>query len=92
MNDSYVERVVDPTDPDANRIRNMTVEEARARIAEGSSFGPVLRQCCDLALEVSDRRPPFEAESLRRLRASSLSVPVQLLELRLHLRDLRLLR
>jgi asparagine synthase (glutamine-hydrolysing) len=37
MNDSYVERVVDLTDPQANRIRNMTVEEARTRVAEGSA-------------------------------------------------------
>ena len=37
MNDSYVDRVVDLTDPDANRIRNMTVEEARRRIAAGSA-------------------------------------------------------
>ena len=36
MNDSYLERVVDLTDPGANRIRNMPVEEARARVASGS--------------------------------------------------------
>src|SRR5215475_690986 len=32
----YLERVVDLTDPGANRILNMTVEEARARIQHGS--------------------------------------------------------
>src|SRR5262245_34615511 len=37
MSDSYVERVVDLTDPDANRIRNMSVEEARGRVAAGSA-------------------------------------------------------
>ena len=37
MPDSYVERVVDLTDPDANRLRNMTVEEARRRVAAGSA-------------------------------------------------------
>jgi len=33
----YLERVVDLTDPAANRILNMTVEEARARIRHGSA-------------------------------------------------------
>jgi asparagine synthase (glutamine-hydrolysing) len=36
MSDRYVERVVDLTNPAGNRIHNMTVEEARARIAGGS--------------------------------------------------------
>ena len=36
MNDRYIERVVDLTDPAGNRIRNMSVEEARARVASGS--------------------------------------------------------
>ena len=36
MHDQYVERVVDLTDPDQHRIRNMTVDEARARVARGS--------------------------------------------------------
>ncbi len=36
MHEQYVERVVDLTDPDSHRIRNMTVEEARARIARGA--------------------------------------------------------
>lgn len=33
--DRYVERVVDLTDPEANRIFNITVEEARARLRAG---------------------------------------------------------
>ena len=36
MHDSYVERVVDLTDPEANRVANMTVEEARALVASGT--------------------------------------------------------
>ena len=36
MNDRYIERVVDLTDPAGNRIRNMSVEDARARVASGS--------------------------------------------------------
>ena len=35
MPDQYVERVVDLTDPDANRIPNMSLAEARARVARG---------------------------------------------------------
>src|SRR5437899_7751271 len=35
-NGQYVERVVDLTDPNANRILNMTVEGARARVLRGS--------------------------------------------------------
>lgn len=31
----YIERVVDLTDPDANQIYNMTVDEARARVLSG---------------------------------------------------------
>src|SRR5262245_883721 len=33
---AYLERVVDLTDPDVNRITNMTVEEARGRVAGGT--------------------------------------------------------
>ena len=33
MNDQYVERVIDLTDPARNRIHNMTLDEARARLA-----------------------------------------------------------
>lgn len=36
MNHQYVERVVDLTDPAANRIFNMSVEEARERILHGN--------------------------------------------------------
>jgi asparagine synthase (glutamine-hydrolysing) len=36
-NDVYVERVVDLLDPASNRILNMTVEEARARVLSGDS-------------------------------------------------------
>ena len=35
MEDAYVERVIDLTDASANRIHNMPLEEARARVAEG---------------------------------------------------------
>src|SRR5262249_34626225 len=35
MQAEYLERVVDLTDPAANRVLNMTVEEARARILRG---------------------------------------------------------
>ena len=50
--DSYVERVVDLTDPAHNRIGNMTVEEARRRVLSGrpeavreveGSFAPLAR-------------------------------------------------
>jgi len=36
MNDQYVERVIDLTDPARNRILNMTLDEARARLASRS--------------------------------------------------------
>lgn len=36
MDHQYVERVVDLTDPEANQIFNLTVEEARARILTGA--------------------------------------------------------
>ncbi len=36
MNDQYVERVIDLTDPARNRIHNMTLDEARAVLAGGS--------------------------------------------------------
>ena len=32
----YVERVVDLLDPNANRLYNLSIEEARARILRGS--------------------------------------------------------
>ncbi len=35
MNDQYLERVVDLIDPSTNRIYNMTVEDARARVLRG---------------------------------------------------------
>lgn len=35
MNNQYLERVVDLTEPSANHILNMSVEEARARIGQG---------------------------------------------------------
>src|SRR5215467_8470921 len=35
MTNQYLERVVDLTDPSANRILNMTVEEARSRLLRG---------------------------------------------------------
>src|SRR5579859_2458210 len=35
MNSQYLEKVVDLTDPMANRILNMTVDEARERILRG---------------------------------------------------------
>jgi asparagine synthase (glutamine-hydrolysing) len=35
MNSQYLEKVVDLTDPSANRILNMTVDEARERILRG---------------------------------------------------------
>jgi len=35
MEDAYVERVIDLTDASANRIHNMPLDEARARIARG---------------------------------------------------------
>ncbi len=36
MPDQYVERVVDLTDPADNRIPNLTLEDARARVARGT--------------------------------------------------------
>jgi asparagine synthase (glutamine-hydrolysing) len=39
MHTEYVERVVDLTDPSANRILNLTVDEARARIMRGPLEG-----------------------------------------------------
>jgi len=35
MEDAYVERVIDLTDASANRIHNMSLDEARARVADG---------------------------------------------------------
>jgi asparagine synthase (glutamine-hydrolysing) len=35
MEDAYVERVIDLTDASSNRIHNMSLEEARARVAHG---------------------------------------------------------
>jgi len=40
MPNQYIEKVVDLTDPSVNRIVNMTVDEARARILEGRP-GPI---------------------------------------------------
>jgi asparagine synthase (glutamine-hydrolysing) len=40
MKDEYVARVVDLTDPERNRIHNMTLEQARERLAHGEA-GPV---------------------------------------------------
>jgi len=37
MTNQYLERVVDLTDPSANRIINMTTEEARSRVLRGSA-------------------------------------------------------
>ncbi|HEY0076145.1 MAG TPA: asparagine synthase-related protein [Abditibacteriaceae bacterium] len=37
MNHQYIERVVDLTEPSANRIYNMSVEEARQRILHGTA-------------------------------------------------------
>src|SRR5262245_40192308 len=37
MRESVIERVVDLTDPAVNRIHNMGVEEARARVAVGDA-------------------------------------------------------
>lgn len=37
MIERYLERVVDLTDPESNRIRNMSVADARARVASGSA-------------------------------------------------------
>ena len=39
MPDQYVARVVDLTDPAAQRIRNMSIEEARERVARGDPAG-----------------------------------------------------
>ena len=36
MNEQYIERVVDLVDPSSNRIYNMTIDEARARLLRGS--------------------------------------------------------
>ena len=36
MADQYLERVIDLTDPASNRIHNMTIEDARARVAAGA--------------------------------------------------------
>ena len=35
--DDYIERLVDLIDPATQRLRNMTVEQARARILHGSA-------------------------------------------------------
>ena len=35
MENSYVARVIDLTDPATQRIQNMSIEEARARVASG---------------------------------------------------------
>jgi asparagine synthase (glutamine-hydrolysing) len=37
MRDSRIERVIDLVDPSVNRIHNLSVEEARARVASGSA-------------------------------------------------------
>src|SRR6266436_4676119 len=37
MTNQYLERVVDLTEPSANRILNMTTEEARSRVLRGSA-------------------------------------------------------
>lgn len=37
MNEQYIERVVDLVDPSSNRIYNMTIDEARARLLRGST-------------------------------------------------------
>ncbi len=39
MADQYVERVIDLTDPASNRIHNMTLDEARARVASAAPEG-----------------------------------------------------
>src|SRR3954471_9917873 len=39
MHSEYIEKIVDLTDPSANRILNMTVEEARMRILKGPLDG-----------------------------------------------------
>jgi asparagine synthase (glutamine-hydrolysing) len=39
MHSEYIEKIVDLTDPSANRILNMTVEEARVRILSGPLEG-----------------------------------------------------
>jgi asparagine synthase (glutamine-hydrolysing) len=66
MNDQYVARVIDLTDPASNRIHNMTLEEARGRVAGGEagrvreidgSFGLVARDGRRVRLARSLDRP-----------------------------------
>src|SRR5262245_53904051 len=39
MADQYVARVIDLTDPASQRIRNLSIEDARARVATGPAEG-----------------------------------------------------
>ena len=65
MNDQYVERVIDLTDPARNRIHNMTLDEARARLA---SRNPDAVRAIDgsFALVARDGRRVVLARSLDR--------------------------
>ena len=66
MTNQYLERVVDLTDPSANRILNMTVDEARLRLLRGpadairqieGSFALVAKQGKTVRLARSLDRP-----------------------------------
>jgi asparagine synthase (glutamine-hydrolysing) len=65
MNDQYVERVIDLTDPARNRIHNMTLDEARARL--GSRSPDAVREIDgSFALVARDGRRVVLARSLDR--------------------------
>ena len=65
MNDQYVERVIDLTDPTRNRIHNMTLDEARARLA-GRRPDAVREIDGSFALVARDGRRVILARSLDR--------------------------
>jgi len=65
MPDQYVERVIDLTDPNANRIHNLALEEARARVASGTPES-VLGIDGSFALVARDGRRVRLARSLDR--------------------------
>jgi len=65
MDHRYVERVVDLTDPAANRLRGMTLEEARARVAAADPES-VLSIDGSFALVARDGRRVRMARSLDR--------------------------
>ena len=66
--DDYIERLVDLIDPATQRIRNMTVEEARARVLQGSA---------DAVREIDGSFALVAREGKRVLMARSLDRPMR---------------